>query len=83
VLQRREWPSKGYKGGGEPPRARREEIIRLLRKEGLEIPSPVAVEAIHDEEGDILDALILVTAPLGVAIPAEQSAIAAVEAWVY
>jgi hypothetical protein len=83
VLHHRGWPSKGYKGGGEPPRVRREEIIRLLRKEGLEIPSPVAVEAIHDQEGDILDALILVTEPLGVAIPAEHAATAAIEAWVY
>ena len=83
VLHHRGWPSKGYKGGGEPPRILREEIIRLLRKDGLEIPSQNAVEAIHDEEGDLLDALILVTAPLGVPVPAELAATAAVEAWVY
>lgn len=83
VLHARGWPSKGYKGGGEPPRVVREEIIRLLRKEGLEIPSPIAVEAIHDAEGDLLDALILVTQPLGVAVPPELAATAAVEAWVY
>ena len=83
VLQRRGWPAKGYKGGGEPPRVRREEIIRLLRKDGLEIPSQVAVDAIHDAEGDVLDALILVTEPLGVAIPAEHAATVAIEAWVY
>jgi len=83
ILHRRGWPTKGYKGGGEPPRVLREEIIRLLRKDGLEIPSQSAVEAIHDEEGDLLDAMILVTEPLGVAIPAELVATAAVEAWVY
>ena len=83
VLLHKGWPAKGYKGGGEPPRIRREEIIRLLRKEGLEIPSPVAVEAIHDTEADLLDALILVTEPLGVPIPPEHAAAAAIEAWVY
>ena len=83
ILHRRGWPAKGYKGGGEPPRVVREELIRLLRKEGLEIPSQVAVEAIHDEEGDLLDALILVTPPLGVAVPPELAATASVEAWVY
>jgi len=83
VLQRRGWPAKGYKGGGEPPRVLREEIIRLLRKDGLEIPSQHAVEAIHDEEGDLLDAIILVTAPLGVPVPSELVETAAVEAWVY
>ena len=83
ILHRRGWPTKGYKGGGEPPRVLREELIRLLRKDGLEIDSQHAVEAIHDEEGDLLDAMILVTEPLGVAIPAELAATAAVEAWVY
>jgi len=83
VLLRRGWPAKGYKGGGEPPRVLREEIIRLLRKDGLEIPSPHAVEAIHDEEGDLLDAMILVTEPLAVPIPAEHAATVSVEAWVY
>ncbi|MCE2881495.1 MAG: hypothetical protein LW636_03915 [Planctomycetaceae bacterium] len=83
ILLRRGWPARGYKGGGEPPRIVREEIIRLLRRDGLEIPSNLAVEAIHDEEGDLLDAMIMVTAPLEVPIPAELAATAAVEAWVY
>ena len=83
ILQNRDWPAKAYKGAGEPPRVVREEIIRLLRTDGLEIPSQVAVEAIHDQEADLLDALILVTKPLGVAIPGELAATAAVEAWVY
>ena len=79
VLRHRNWPAKGYKGGGEPPRRLREELIRLLRHDGLEIPSPIAVEAIHDEEGDLLDALILLTAPIETPVPPE----ALVEAWVY
>jgi hypothetical protein len=82
VLRHRGWPSKGYKGGGEPPRAVREEIVRLLRKDGLEIASQTAVEAIHDVEGDLLDALILTTEPI--APPAEGlPPEAMVEAWVY
>jgi hypothetical protein len=82
VLRHRGWPHKGYKGGGEPPRVVREEIIRLLRKDGLEIASQTAVEAIHDVEGDLLDALILTTAPIeppADGLPTE----ALVEAWVY
>ena len=47
VLRHRGWPHKGYKGSGEPPRVVREEIVRLLRKDGLEIASQTAVEAIH------------------------------------
>ncbi|MFM1823028.1 MAG: hypothetical protein RI967_1294 [Planctomycetota bacterium] len=79
VLKRREWPAKGYKGGGEPPRRVREELVRLLRHEGLEIPSDIAVEAINDEEGDLLDAIILTMRPFDVPHPPE----ALVEAWVY
>jgi hypothetical protein len=82
VLRHRGWPAKGYKGGGEPPRVVREEIVRLLRKDGLEIASQTAVEAIHDVEGALLDALILTTAPI--AVPAEGlPPEALVEAWVY
>ncbi|MFM7134634.1 MAG: hypothetical protein ACKO0W_09995 [Planctomycetota bacterium] len=79
MLHRMGWPAKGYKGGGEPPRQLREELIRLLRHEGLEIPSDAAVEAIHDEEGDLLDAMILLLPPLESTVPPE----AAIEAWVY
>ncbi len=79
VLKRREWPAKGYKGGGEPPRRVREELVRLLRHEGIEIPSDIAVEAINDEEGDLLDAIILTTRPFDEPHPPE----ALVEAWVY
>ncbi len=83
VLHHFGWPSKGYKGVGEPPRVLREELVRLLRQAGLEIPSPIAVEAIHDVEGDLLDALILTTAPMGVAIPSDLVGAAAIEAWIY
>jgi hypothetical protein len=82
VLRHRGWPHKGYKGSGEPPRVVREEIVRLLRKDGLEIASQTAVEAIHDVEGDLLDALILTTAPIELppeGLPPE----AIIEAWVY
>ena len=83
VLWNRGWPAKGYKGTGEPPRAVREEIIKLLRKEGLDIASDVAVEAIHDVEGDLLGALIMVTEPIQNGVPVEFAAQAEVEAWVY
>ncbi|MDI9403538.1 MAG: DUF429 domain-containing protein [Limnohabitans sp.] len=83
VLQHRGWPAKGYKGKGEPPRVVREEIVRLLRKDGLEIASDTAVEAIHDVEGDLLDALLLTTAPIQEQVPAEFADVARVEAWVY
>ena len=82
VLRHRGWPAKGYKGGGEPPRAVREEIVRLLRRDGLEIASETAVEAIQDAEGDLLDAILLTTAPIAPpdgGVPPE----ALLEAWVY
>jgi hypothetical protein len=83
VLRHLGWAHKGYKGGGEPPRRLREELVRLLRKEGLEIASETAVEAIHDEEGDLLDALILTTPLIEGTLPAELVAQARIEAWVY
>jgi hypothetical protein len=83
VLRHLGWPHKGYKGGGEPPRRLREDLVRLLRKEGLEIASETAVEAIHDEEGDLLDALILTTPLIEGTLPAELVAQARIEAWVY
>ena len=64
------------------PRAVREEIVRLLRRDGLEIASETAVEAIQDAEGDLLDAILLTTAPIAPpdgGVPPE----ALLEAWVY
>ena len=83
ILYNRSWPAKGYKGTGEPPRALREELIGLLRKDGLEIPSNFDVEAIHDVEADLLDALIMVTDPIQSSVPAEYALAAAVESWIY
>jgi hypothetical protein len=83
VLRHHGWSFKGYKGGGEPPRRLREEFVRLLRKEGLEIASETAVEAIHDEEGDLLDALILTLPLIEGGVPPEFEQQARVEAWVY
>jgi len=83
VLRHQGWPHKGYKGGGDPPRRLREEFVRLLRKEGLEIASETAVEAIHDEEGDLLDALILTLPLIEGTLMAEHEKQAHVEAWVF
>ena len=83
VLRHHGWAYKGYKGGGDPPRRLREEFVRLLRKEGLEIASETAVEAIHDEEGDLLDALILTLPLIEGTLTAEHEQQARVEAWVF
>jgi hypothetical protein len=57
----------------------RAEIVRLLRQHGLAIPDPLAEEAVRDEEGDLLDALLLVDAPVATAVPA----VAMIEGWVH
>ena len=54
-----------------------------IRKEGLEIASETAVEAIHDEEGDLLDALILTLPLIEGRLTAEHEKQARVEAWVF
>ncbi|MFO0962674.1 MAG: hypothetical protein U0625_07165 [Phycisphaerales bacterium] len=79
VLRAHDWPHRGYKGAGAPPAAVRGEIVRRLRALGLAIPEPLAQEAVRDEEGDLLDALLLTTAPMHTVVPAE----AIVEGWVY
>jgi hypothetical protein len=79
VLHLHGWPRRGYKGGGDPPRRLRAEIVRLLRQHGLAIPDPLAEEAVRDEEGDLLDALLLVDAPVATAVPA----VAMIEGWVH
>ena len=71
VLFLREWPARGYKGQGEPPRALRTELVKRLDREGLRVPKPMADEAIADEEGDLLDAILLVTDPVAGPPPAE------------
>lgn len=79
VLQRFGWPSKGYKGQGDPPREVRRSIIERLPSVGVRMEESLAREAIEDAEGDLLDAMLLTTAPSHTVVPAEGS----VEAWVY
>jgi hypothetical protein len=71
VLFLRDWPSRGYKGKGEPPRLVRADLVKRLERDGLRIPKPVADDAISDEEGDLLDAILLVTDPVAGPPPAE------------
>jgi hypothetical protein len=80
VLHAYGWPRRGYKGGGEPPRAQRAAILERLRGTGMQVPEPIAAEAIRDEEGDLLDALVLATPPFA---SAPSAAAMAGEGWVY
>ena len=79
VLQRRGWPSRAYKGAGEPPQRVREEILRRLRGVGVRTSAAVQRQAAEDTEGDIVDALILTTDPCACAVPRE----ALIEGWVW
>jgi hypothetical protein len=79
VLHRHGWPRRGYKGAGEPPRRVRAEILRLLRETGVAVPDPLADEAVRDEEGDLLDALLLTDPPVACEVPA----VAMIEGWVH
>jgi hypothetical protein len=79
VLQRRGWPSRAYKGEGEPPQRVREEILRRLRGAGVRTSEALQRQAAEDTEGDVVDALILLTDPCACAVPQE----AAVEGWVW
>ncbi|MFO0826672.1 MAG: hypothetical protein U0572_00860 [Phycisphaerales bacterium] len=79
VLQRHGWPTRGYKGKGEPPKGVRAEIAAKLKSLGVIVSDALAKEAVADEEGDLLDAILLVTPPTLTVVPPE----ALVEAWVY
>jgi hypothetical protein len=80
VLRLKGWPDHGYKGEGDPPRAVRAEILRRLQqREKLTLPAEMATAAEADAEGDLLDAILLVTDPLQWVPPSE----ARVEGWVY
>lgn len=79
VLHLNGWPRRGYKGAGEPPRQVRAGIVANLRSTGMVILDPLADEAVRDEEGDLVDALLLVTDPVSSAPPA----VAQAEGWVY
>lgn len=80
VLHAYGWPRRGYKGGGEPPRAQRAAILERLRGTGMQVPDQIAAEAVRDEEGDLLDALLLATPPFA---SAPSAAAMAGEGWVY
>ena len=79
VLQRLGWPAKGYKGEGEPPSRVRALIARRLEETGIPISKVMMQKIIEDTEGDLLDAIILLTPPVFSAFPAE----AIVEGWVF
>lgn len=79
VLARLGWPVRGYKGEGEPPQRVRGLIARRLIEIGIPITPALMKKVVEDTEGDVLDALILLTAPSQTVIPAS----ALVEGWVY
>ena len=79
VLHALGWPRRGYKGAGAPPQALRAQLLRRLGEVGVSVPAAIAAEAERDEEGDLLDALLLLVPPAATAAPAES----AVEGWVY
>lgn len=79
LLRLRGWPDHGYKGAGDPPRAVRSELLRLLQRAGVVVAPDMQDAAVSDEEGDLLDALLLTLEPLQWVPPSE----ARVEAWVY
>ncbi len=79
TLALRGWPTRGYKGIGEPPKARRAELIEHLKRARVRVPDDSASFAINDTEGDGLDALLLLLDPEQTVVPAEGM----VEGWVY
>ena len=79
ILHLKGWPKRGYKGAGDPPMKVRAEIIRLLSDSKVSIPPQIVSEAIQDEEGDMLDAIILTMPTVAAVVPE----VAMVEGWVY
>jgi hypothetical protein len=80
VLRLKGWPDHGYKGEGEPPRRVRADILKRLQgRERLVLAPEMVRNAEEDPEGDLLDAILLVTDPLQWVPPIE----ARVEGWVY
>lgn len=79
VLQMLGWPSHGYKGQGEPPKRVRALIARRLVEIGVPLSKKTIQQATDDEEGDLLDACILLTPPTHTVVPVEG----AVEGWIY
>ncbi|MCE9620697.1 MAG: DUF429 domain-containing protein [Planctomycetes bacterium] len=72
-------PDHGCKGAGLPPQNLRERLVRELDQEHLRVTDRIGQEAIADTEGDLLDAMLLLTDPLQWIPPAT----AAVEGWIY
>lgn len=80
VLRRGGDPARGYKGGSEANRARREEIVsRMAEDWGLELTPGLARRCIEDEGGDDLDAVLLTLDPWQGPPPAESR----IEGWVW
>ena len=80
LLRLRGWPDHGYKGAGEPPRRVRADILKRLQTgDGMALAPEIARSAEEDPEGDLLDAILLVTDPLQWVPPVE----ALVEGWIY
>jgi hypothetical protein len=79
VLKLLGWPDHGYKGQGEPPRARRADLLARLAGQGLVMPAAMVNAAEQDPEGDLLDAIVLTLDPLQWVPPAEAS----VEGWIW
>jgi len=83
ILRANEWPARGYKGRGTPPRLVREELLRRISKSGIPLPKPIVAMATDDTEGDGVDALLLLLPPTNAVVPAEEEHSARVEAWVF
>jgi hypothetical protein len=80
LLRLRGWPDHGYKGVGEPPRRVRADILkRLQSRDRMVLAAEMVRSAEEDPEGDLLDAILLVTDPLQWVPPVE----ALVEGWIY
>lgn len=79
VLQQLGWPARGYKGEGEPPQRVRAMIARRLGEIGIPLSKNLQQKVVDDTEGDLLDALILLTPPIQTVVAAEGM----IEGWVY
>lgn len=79
TLDTAEIPSTGYRGAGNAAVSRRESILTWLRTRGVGIGAELAQLAVDDTEGDILDALILMSDPVCTVTPD----VAAFESWIY
>ncbi|HAW96492.1 MAG TPA: hypothetical protein DCX60_09465, partial [Phycisphaerales bacterium] len=71
--------ARGYKGTTSETRARRTALVRVVEGEGLELPSSIKRRAIEDPEGDVLDSLLLLLAPVCEPTPREASC----EGWIW